>query len=399
MKLELSDLNQGLVFIGDKLNIRTKFNFEEDTSILWSGIRLITSPPCLKELQIAKAEVFSKGNFEAGEYIRDRALLIKNNVVPTIKSRNLYYVIQMILRQVNPINPDDDLIIKKDHDIEIRERESRMKSITQNPISFSISGLNVSLTKDVFRPGETIKINYSSQDLKQVEARLLQKANLVCYCEAYGQNCRKVEELPPAIAGDSKTSNTEKGFMLLKIPEIAEPSHNYLWEPIEKEYWGFRYGDYTKWSLLILGNHKTSRDVIRFELPITIVAHSILEEKEGMELFGTTGSGAPSIFELSSKFQKTFKVISIDSDLEKYKIKIKNISKDSLNGVTVQLSGLQKGLFETAPNLNGFKSWKSGEEKEIIYETKQDISALISILEDNSQKKIRLQSPVAAELF
>ncbi|MFW9898323.1 MAG: hypothetical protein ACFFDO_03575 [Candidatus Thorarchaeota archaeon] len=399
MKLELSDLNQGSVFIGEKLNIRTKFNFEEDTSILWSGIRLITSPPCLKELQIAKAEVFSKGNFEAGEYIRDRALLIKNNVVPTIKTRNLYYVIQMILRQVNPINPDDDLIIKKDHDIEIRERESRMKNITQNPISFSISGLNVSLTKDVFRPGETIKINYSSQDLKQVEARLLQKANLVCYCEAYGQNCRKVEELPPAIAGDSKTSNTEKGFMLLKIPEIAEPSHNYLWEPTEKEFWGFRYGDYTKWSLLILGNHKTSRDIIRFELPITIVAHSILEEKEGMELFGTAGSGAPSIFELSSKFQKTFKVISIDSDLEKYKIKIKNISKDNLKGVTVQLSGLQKGLFETAPNLNGFKSWKSGEVKEIIYEIKQDISALITILEDNSQKRIRLQTPVAAELF
>ncbi|MFX0188394.1 MAG: hypothetical protein ACFE8A_11740 [Candidatus Hodarchaeota archaeon] len=399
MKLELSDLNQGLVFIGDKLNIRTKFNFEEDTSILWSGIRLITSPPCLKELQIAKAEVFSKGNFEAGEYIRDRALLIKNNVVPTIKTRNLHYVIQMILRQMNPINPDDDLIIKKDHEIEIRERESRMKNITQNPISFSISGLNISLTKDVFRPGETIKINYSSQDLKQVEARLLQKANLVCYCEAYGQNCRKVEELPPAIAGDSKTSNTEKGFMLLKIPEIAEPSHNYLWEPTEKEYWGFRYGDYTKWSLLILGNYKTSRDVIRFELPITIVAHSILEEKEGIELFGIAGSEAPSIFELSSKFQKTFKVISIDSDLEKYKIKIKNISKDSLNGVTVQLSGLQQGLFETAPNLNGFKSWKSGEVKEITYETKQDISALITILEDNSQKRIRLQSPVAAELF
>ena len=84
MKLELSDLNQGLVFIGDKLNIRTKFSFEEDTSILWSGIRLITSPPCLKELQIAKAEVFSRGNFEVGVYIRDRALLIKTNDVPTI---------------------------------------------------------------------------------------------------------------------------------------------------------------------------------------------------------------------------------------------------------------------------------------------------------------------------
>ncbi|MFX1393702.1 MAG: hypothetical protein ACFFAH_09010 [Promethearchaeota archaeon] len=399
MKLELSDLNQGLVFIGDKLNIRTKFIFEDNTSILWSGIRLITSPPCLKDLQIAKAEIFSKGNFEAGEYIRDRALLIKNNVVPTIKTRNLYYIVQIILRQVNPINPDDDLLIKKDHNIDIRERESRSKNISQNPISFSISGLNINLTKDIFRPGETIKINYSSRELKQIEVRLLQKANLVCYCEAYGKNCRKVEELPAAIAGDAKTSNTDKGFMLLKVPEIAEPSHNYLWEPTEKEYWGFRYGDYTKWSLLVLGNYKTSRDIIKFEVPITIVAHPISEEKEELDLFGTASGEAPSVFELSSKFQKIFKVISIDSDLEKYKIRVKNISKEKLNGVTIQLSGLQKGLFETAPILNGFRSWESGEEKEIIYDTKQDISALISILEDNTQKKIRMQTPVSDNFF
>ena len=72
MKLEISDLNKGSVFIGDKLNIRTKFIFDEPTSILWSGLRLITYPPCTKELQITKEEIFSKGNFEAGEYLRDK---------------------------------------------------------------------------------------------------------------------------------------------------------------------------------------------------------------------------------------------------------------------------------------------------------------------------------------
>jgi len=228
MKLELSDLNQGICFIGEKLAIRAKYKFEEESSILWSGIRLITSPPCLKELQIAKEDIFSKGIFEAGEYIRDRALLIKNNVVPTNKKRNLEYMVQMILRQVNPINPDDDLIIKKDHEILIREQDSQQRKITQNPISLSISGLDISLSKDIFRPGETIKVNYKSRDINQIELRLLQKANLVCYCEAYGHNCGKVEELPPAIAGDVKTSNTDSGFMLLKVPEIAEPSHDYL---------------------------------------------------------------------------------------------------------------------------------------------------------------------------
>jgi len=399
MKLELSDLNQGICFIGEKLAIRAKYKFEEESSILWSGIRLITSPPCLKELQIAKEDIFSKGIFEAGEYIRDRALLIKNNVVPTNEKRNLEYTVQMILRQVNPINADDDLIIKRDHVIVIREQDSQQKKITQNPISLSISGLEISLSKDIFRPGETIKVNYNSRDLKQIELRLLQKANLVCYCEAYGHNCGKVEELPPAIAGDVKTNNTESGFMLLKVPDIAEPSHDYLWEPTEKEFWGFRYGDYTKYSLLILGKQKVGRDIIKFEVPLTIIAKPFSETKEGIDWFGRRSSEASTLFDVSSKFQKRYKVLSVDSDLEKYRIKIKNTSNEDLYGVTIKLSGLQKGLFETAPSLTGFNKWQKGEEKEIAYETKQDISALVSVIEDNSQKSIRIQTQVSSDFF
>ena len=398
MKLELSDLNRGSVFIGDKLNIRTKFIFDEPTSILWSGLRLITYPPCTKELQITKDEIFSKGNFEAGEYLRDKSLLIKSNVVPTIKKRNLSYTVQMILRKENPINPERNIEVKRDHEIEIKSKDVQSQPLRQNPISFSISGLNIDLSKDIYKPGETIKINYLSQDLKQLEIRLLQSANIVCYCEAYGHNCRQVEELPPAIAGDVKTNNTDEGFLLLKVPEIAEPSHNFLWEPTEKEYWGFRYGDYTKWSLLVLGKQKVGRDLIKFEVPLTIVAKPIIEEKESIDLFA--GGGSPSLFEgVTSRFQKVFKVVSIDSDLEKFILRIKNISDQDLNGVTIKVSGLQAGLFETAPILTGFNLWKKGEEKEILYETKQDVTALVSLMEDNEQNNIRIQSPVSTDFF
>ena len=402
MKLELTDLNNGCVNVGDKLNIKTKFDFDEDTTLIWSGIRLITNPPCVKELQINKEEIFSTGFFEAGEYIREKAMLIKNNVVPTIKNRNLKYLIQLILRKENPINPEDDLIVKKTHDVEISLKESSVLAIKQNPVSLSISGLNINVKKDVFKPGETIKITYSSENLKEIEIRLLQKANLVCYCEAYGKTCRKVEELPPAIAGDVKTKNPDEGFLLLKVPEVAEPSHNYLWEPTEKEYWGLKYGDYSQWSLLIIGKKKPEfgRDVIKFEMPLTIVANPIDEEKEGIDLFAGGSAGAPSLFDgVSSKFQKIFKVTSIESDIEKYTLKIENISKEDLQGVTVKLSGLQEGLFETASILTGFNTWKKGEEKEIIYETKQNVSAIISIIEDNSQKTIRIQTPVSADSF
>ncbi|MFW9940460.1 MAG: hypothetical protein ACFFFT_05425 [Candidatus Thorarchaeota archaeon] len=402
VKLQLTDLNNGSVFIGDKLNIKTQFNFEEDTDILWSGIRLITNPPCQKEVQVSKEEIFSKGSFEAGKYIREKSILIKTNVVPTIKNRNLNYHLKLILRQPNPLNPEDDLVINKSHDIEIKAKDSGFQAKIPKPISFSISGLNILLSKDVFKPGETIKINFSSEELKDLEVRLLQDANIVCYCEAYGQTCSKVDELPPAIAGDVRTTNFEKEFLLLKVPEIAEPSYNFIYSPSEKEQFGFRYGAYTQWKLLFIGKKKPEYGVepIRFEVPIYIAFTPLVEEKVGVDLFASGAAGASSLFDgVSSKFQKIYKVISIDSDIDKYILRIKNISKEDLHGVTVKVLGLQEGLFETSPNLTGFNTWKKNEEKEIIYEIKQDISALISIFEDNTQQSIRIQSPVSTTSF
>ena len=400
MKITLEDLNNGSVYVGDKLGILTKFNFDEDSEILWSGLQLLTNPPCAKELQIAKAEIFSKGNFESGEYIRSRMMLIKNNVVPTIKNRNLEYYIKLILRQPHPINPDDDLLINRTQKIDIKAKSIGLQTKKSNPISFSLSGLNINLSKDIFKPGEAIKVNFSSDELKEIEIRLLQEANLICYCDAYGQNCRKVEKLPPAIAGDAKTSNVEKGFLLIKVPEIAEPSHNYVWEAQEKEQWGFKFGDYTHWSLRVMGKLSSGREKIKFDVPITIVSKPIDEAKIGEDFFASQSSSAPSLFEgLSSKLQKVFQISSIDSDMDKYMIKIKNITKETLYGVSVKVSGLLEGLFESTPILKGFNKWKSGEEKEFDYETKQNVSALIAILEDNDQKNIRIQTPVSSDFF
>jgi len=293
-------------------------------------------------------------------------------------------------------------VINKTHEIEIKAKDSGDQIIKPNPLSLSISGLNINLSKDVFKPGETLKINFTSNELRQIEIRLLQKANLVCYCDAYGQTCSKVEELPPAIAGDSKTSDMNKDFLLLKIPEIAQPSHNYLWEPHEKEFWGMRYGSYVKWSLLLIGKPKPEygKETIKFEVPITIVAKSVSGSEVGVDLFSKGTTAAPSIFNgVSSKFQKVFKITAIDSDIEKYSIRIKNTSKNSLKGVSAKISGLQEGLFETEPTLTGFSSWESNEEKEIVYHSKQNISALICILEDNDQRVIRIQKPLASDFF
>ncbi len=402
MKMELTSAKNS-VFIGEKMNVTTKYNFDEKSSVLWSGIRLVTKTPCVKELQIGNEEVFSFGDFEPGEYIRERAILIKNNVIPTIKKRNLEYTVQLLLRQKNPINPDDDLVIKRDLPIELKINEAQSQTTKQNPIAFSISGLKIDISKDAFKPGETIKINYNSENLAEIEIRLLQKANLVCFCEAYGKNCRKVEELPPAIAGDVKSKESKEGYLLLKVPEIAEPSHNYMWEPSEKEFWGLKYGDYSQWSLLVIGKKKPEfgKDKIQFEIPIIVSAKPIDNESEReVDLFSGKGETSPGLFDgISSKLQKIYEVTSIESDIDQYMIRIKNISKNDLHGVTIKLAGLQEGLFETAPKLFGFNTWKKGEEKEIIYESKQNISAIISIIEDNSKNRIRIQSAVSADFF
>ena len=396
MKLELIDLNNGSVYVGDKLHVKTIYNFEDDTSISWSGIQLITRPPCLKEVQITKQEIFSKGNFEAGEYIREKNLLIKNNIVPTIKKRDLNYEIKLILRLPHPENPEENILIFKKKEIEIKPRNFNNQYKETNPISLSISGLSVNLSKDIFRPGETIKINYKAPDFKELEFRLLQKSNLTCYCETYGQSCKKVEELPAAIAGDVRTSNTSNGNAFLKVPEIAEPTHEYLWEPTEKESWGFKLGDYTKWSLLVLGKPKISRDLIKFEIPITIVASFISKMKKDSELFSKEPTKASDVFEsMASRFQKIFEIKKIEPDGNKYLIRIKNISNKQLEGVSVRVSGLKEELFETAPFLRGFNIWGPGEEKELIYESKHKISAIIALFEDNQQNLIRLQYPLS----
>ncbi|MFO7796616.1 MAG: hypothetical protein ACQERB_06670 [Promethearchaeati archaeon] len=400
MKLKLIPLKKSVI-VGDKLPIQAIFNFEEQTDLFWSGIRLLTSPPCSKNLQITKKEIFSKGLFEPGEYIREKAITIKNNVVPTIEKRNLDYRIELLLRTPNPVNPDEDIIIKKNEDIKIKPKKTDTKK-KPSPLSFSISGLNVNLRKDVFKPGETIKINYTSEGLREIEFRLLQEANLICHCEQYGKNCQQVENLPPAIAGDVKTkSNTEQGYLLLKVPEVAEPSHNYLWEPSEKEHWGVKYGDYSKWSLLVIGRKMSGKEPIKFDLPITISSEIVEEEEAEADLFSGSPSEAPSVFEsMSSKLKKDFQIDSIDlvsaedHEIKKYKVLIKNNSNEDLEGATVKLTGLQEGLFETAPYLFGYNKWKSGKENEIMYETKQEITALVANIEDNSQKKIRLQKPI-----
>ena len=74
---------------------------------------------------------------------------------------------------------------------------------------------------------------------------------------------------------------------------------------------------------------------------------------------------------------------------------MKSNLSEALNGVTVENTGIQKGLFETAKLMNGFKNWGPGEEKIIEYNVRQEIDSLVSLIEDNSQRQLRIQTAIS----
>ena len=396
MKLNLD--NDDGVILGEYLNVITKTIFEETTDIFWGGLKLISKNPCKKDLIITKSEIFNQGTFESGEYIRKRSQLINPNVVPTIPARNIHYLVKMTLRIKNPINPQEEMEIFKENPVKIFPKGNIYQNRSPAPIKLIMSGIDLGISKDIFKPGETIKINYKTNNLSLLQIRLKQKANLICVCESYDEQCGSVEELPPAIAGVTKTSKTDQGFLLIKIPNHSEPSHEYLWEPQEKDQWGMKFGDYSKWYLEIIGKRikEVGGDIITFEIPI------LINPKKGQKridtgLFREREKGT-ELFEAPPAIRKGMNLISVDIDRDTasstftYKLRIKNNLKNVLNGITIENSGTQQGLFETYKHMTGFNTWLPGEEKIIEYRTRQEIDTIISTIETNSQKQIRIQT-------
>ena len=90
-----------------------------------------------------------------------------------------------------------------------------------------------------------------------------------------------------------------------------------------------------------------------------------------------------------------------DSDVI-VKVSIKNIG-NRIGKEIVQLYVSDKECSVSRPlkELKKFEKiqLKPNEEKEVVFQSKQDISALITLIEDNSQKIIRVQTPVASNFF
>ncbi len=391
MKIDLSSVSETIA--GSSIPVKCTLTFEDDQKIFWSGVKLVTNRPCKNEIIIAKRDLFSEGQFEAGEYKRDFSLNVAPNVIPSIPARNINYRVVLGVRIPKVRDPDAEVEVVQDRGLFIKPLPVKRADIEANPVVLAIGGLQVKISKDTFKPGDAIKIDFSTKaGYKNIQVRLIQSAGVVCYCPQFGRECQYTEENPPVVANSSRKDVTSgEGFLLLKIPKVAEPSHEYFWTPKKEAAWGHKFGDVSEWYLEIVGTRAAAQKPVKFTVPIRLLP--VQEPKVPKiedKLFEPVSAGSRG--PLSPLMKNMFGVAGVEHlpDKKLYQITLKNRSKKDLKGVSVQVTGIQEGLFETPSWTVGFADWPAGTDKVLAYPCRSKIASIVLNFEDNDDRKIRI---------
>ena len=341
--------------IGQPLDIEVTVETDQKKKINFTGVRLNAIRPCDKPLQIEQKEIFCKGIFEVGTYKRKVGIQLSKKIVPSSISRGIKYIVELYTRLPSTDETGRDIELYERGDIDLVEKPDPNQVIETNPIVLSIKGLKLEMQKDMYRPGETIKINFEAKELKEIKALLMQKSNILCNCTQYGRVCTQVPTIPPSAAGAAKTNNPTKGYMLLTVPKSAELTTKHEWEPKEKTTWNDKFGDYNEWYLAFTGK-KYDGEQITFDIPIEIREGRIgKEEAEPINFFeSTTGEieqDASKGILLKPKQVSIINMEKIDGTLQ---ITLKNEAPIDFEGCTCKITGIKDMFFETAPYMVGF---------------------------------------------
>lgn len=359
--------------------------------VLWGGIKMVTRRPCKNPLVIASKEIFSRGTFAVGTYQRQVEVPISRNIIPSVTLRNITYSLDASVRLEKVPDSEEEIEIMKSQPVVVEPLYDKTIAPHPNSVHFSLGGLTVTLNKDVYRVGEAIKVSYVQQGFRHLSAKLMQDANVLCSCPQYGGVCTVVEQLPAVVANASKKDLTApEGFLLLKIPKVSEPSHAYEWKPTAETFWGHSFGDVSEWFIQISGHPENpALKPVKFQVPITISPAAL--ESQGNGLFEPTDQVAP--FKVKARSKEAFEVTRVDFDATNrtFEIRITNcLSEKILEGVTIRVTGMQSGLFETSAFTFGLGDWAPGEEKVLQYRTHPNISNLFLLVEDNDITQTRV---------
>ena len=375
-----------LAKVGIPTTVSTVFNMneieEENIDITWGGVRLYVKRPCNRELVISKTDIFNKGIFENGEYKRIRSLQISKRVVPSINQR-ISYFIRANLSLINSKSKEEEYFFG-DKEITIKPDETRITA--PHPIDVKIKGVKINITKDTFKPGDNIEIQYALENYRDLRVELIQDVNTICQCPEFWKQCVHNKKKPPVQKTVSELKNPpSNGKMIIQIPKDAEPSHNYLYEYQISLGVKHRIGDQNSWYLRIEATN-FSDEKTQFTVPLYIKK----DKEDEFDLF------SPPLGEKSKALEglivtgKEINLINKSIDGNIIKLILKNTSKQNLEGVTVQITGIKSEFFELPPLMVGKVTWKSNGDIEILYDKfSEDVTNFQLKIEDNNQISVQ----------
>ncbi len=357
---------------GSSIRTVTKFDLAEDTKVWWGGVTLLTNLPCGNELPLSSSEVFCEGFLESGTYVRERELSVSRRAVPTLIRKNVHYLIRASLSVGKLDRYGEAFKIVSEKPIKIRS-EQRFEP---NPVSLTIKGMSFNIEKDAVQPGEVIKLNYKTEGLKLLTVDLVNDSNISCSCPKYAKVCVHIKKNPPEILTTVEEKNPTRGYLSIRVPQYAEHSYNYFWEPTERTQWSQTFGAYSHWYLDITCI-KVTGESIKFQIPINIVLPpmeeaGLFEEAKAQNIL--KGKLLPQSIEVSVE----------QKEKEKLVIHVTNNTKQELKGVTIKVVGIKEELFETAPYMLGIKRLPTGKEVELNYELREkNVQSFQMSFEDN----------------
>ena len=377
MSLEVSAVD--MVLTGSSIDIRVTLNLEKQVEMRWGGISLILERPCDRNFPVVTSEIFCEGQIESGLFVRNRSVAINTKVLPSSQSRGIAYQVRS---DVSLQEPESDAIIDllDEKPIEIRKRPTEVPR--SRPTNILLKGLKVQTDKDVFTPGEQIKIDLvADNNIETLQVKLIHEANVTCKCPSFATICTHMHKSPPKTLVSAELESVRTESVVLKIPETAEESHSFTWQPSDQTGWYHSVEDSSKYYLDIEGRNVYD-EVIQITIPIQILRPPVEEREEPLLIQPEQAARAPLLF--AKKPTNLLDITSHEIEGNRLILHVKNVTDRMLEGITFKIAGLVEELFERFPQMIGIAKWDRNEEKYLTYEkyTKEIREYQITI-EDN----------------
>jgi hypothetical protein len=129
---------------------------------------------------------------------------------------------------------------------------------------------------------------------------------------------------------------------------------------------------------------RISGEVVKFQIPITILAKPIPKEAN---LFSSEQIKAPILKRII--VPDSFQIITQEIENKRIIVTLNNKSKEILKGITIKIIPIESEFFELPPNLTGISEWSPNTEIKAYHNNiGKSIKTLQIAIEDNNGNSI-----------